>query len=448
MSSGNRKKVVIVGAGFGGMHAARALRKADVDVTVVDRRNFHLFQPLLYQVATGELSPANIASPIRSFFRRQDNATIVLGEVVAVDPEKRCVEVHSSEPGETEMQIQSLSYDWLIVAAGATLSYFGNDQWEKIAPGLKSIENATRIRRRVLAAFEAAEVEPEVKRRDELLTFVVVGGGPTGVELAGAISELSRQTLLHDFRNIEPDHAKIIIVDGHERVLANFAPKLSHKAEEGLERLGVQMQLNTHVTSIEPDQVTLKSKADGAETVIHSRTVLWAAGVAGVPLGKTLADATGVTADRGGRVPIEKDLTIAGHPEIFVIGDLASLADKDGKPLPGVAQVAIQQGHYASRSIAGQLQGKPLTKEFRYRDRGSLATIGRRKAIADLGKLKFSGYFAWLLWLLIHIATLSKFQNRILVLFQWAWTYLTFNRSARLITELDSGSNEPSEHSV
>ena len=437
MNSTIRKKVIIVGGGFGGLQAAKTLKRADVDVTIIDRRNFHLFQPLLYQVATGGLSPANIAAPIRSITRRQENAKVVLGEVVAVDPTQKTVEVHRTEPGEAETQTQMLNYDWLIVAAGATHSYFGNDQWEDIAPGLKSIEDATEVRRRVLAAFEAAEVEPDIQRRDELLTFVVVGGGPTGVELSGAVSELSRHTLLHDFRNIEPDHAKIILVDGNQRVLSNFAPKLSHKAEASLKQLGVDMRLEAHVTSITPDRVILKSKSDGSETIIATRTVLWAAGVAGVPLGKTLAQATGVEVARGGRVPVGADLTIAEHPEIFVIGDLASSLDENGNPLPGVAQVAMQQGAYVSRSILNQLQGQPASKPFRYSDKGSLATIGRRKAIADLGFLKFSGFFAWVLWLFVHVATLAQFSNRVLVLFQWAWNYMTFNRAARLITNTE-----------
>ena len=445
MSSTNRKKVIIVGGGFGGLHAARSLKRADVDVTIVDRRNFHLFQPLLYQVATGELSPANIAAPIRAIVRRQKNATVLLGEVVGVDPTHKTIEVHSAEPGETEIQSQTLSYDWLIVAAGATHSYFGNDQWEDIAPGLKTIEDATEVRRRVLEAFEAAEVEPDTKRRDELLTFVLVGGGPTGVELSGAISELSRNTLLHDFRNINPEHAKVILVEGHDRVLAMFAPKLSHKAEASLTKLGVDMRLSAHVTSILPNQVTLKFKSDGSEMTIATRTVLWAAGVAGVPLGKTLAEATEVTADRGGRVPVRDNLTVEGHPSIFVIGDLASCEGEDGKPLPGVAQVAMQQGKYASRMIVSQLNNKPNSKPFRYSDKGSLATIGSSKAIADLGFLKFSGFFAWLLWLFVHIATLAQFSNRVLVFFQWVGNYLTSNRSARLITNVEQAVRENRE---
>ena len=440
-----RRKVIVIGGGFGGMHAARALKRADVDVTIIDRRNFHLFQPLLYQVATGGLSPANIAAPIRSIFRRQKNAKVVLGEVVAVDPKLKSVEIQSMEPGEANPQSNTLSYDWLIVAAGATHSYFGNDQWEDIAPGLKTLEDATEVRRRVLSAFEAAEVEPDTKRRGELLTFVVVGGGPTGVELSGAISELARHTLRHDFRNIDPDHAKIILVEGEDRVLSMFAPSLSHKAEASLKRLKVDMRLGAHVISVMPDQVTVKFKADSSEVVVPTRTVLWAAGVAGVPLGKTLAEATGVPPARGGRVPVQSDLTIDGHPEIFVIGDLASCMGENRKPLPGVAQVAMQQGTYASRSILNELTGRSKSKPFKYSDKGSLATIGRSKAVADLGFMKFSGFFAWVLWLFVHVATLAVFHNRVLVLFQWAWNYITFNRSARLITETERVGREHCE---
>ena len=442
MNTTERKKVIIIGGGFGGLHAAKTLRKSDVDVTIIDRRNFHLFQPLLYQVATGGLSPANIAAPIRSMFRKQENARVVLGEVVAVDPVQKTVELQNTKSGEAKTPNQSLSYDWLIVAAGATHSYFGNDEWEEIAPGLKTIEDATEIRRRVLAAFEAAEIETDAKRREEFLTFVVIGGGPTGVELSGSISELARHTLLHDFRNINPEDAHVILVEGQDRVLSSFVPKLSAKAETSLKKLKIDMRLGAHVTSITPEGVTLKIKADDSEVTIASRTVLWAAGVAGVPLGKTLAEATGVEVDRGGRVPIQSDLTIAGHPEIFVVGDLAFSEDKDGKPLPGVAQVAMQQGTYASKLIQSQLNDQPKPDAFKYSDKGSLATIGRSKAIADLGFMKFSGFFAWLLWLLVHIATLAKFHNRILVLFQWGWNYITFNRSARLITNTEQAAKE------
>ena len=431
----NRKRVVIIGGGFGGLHAARALKRADVDVTLVDRRNFHLFQPLLYQVATGGLSPANIAAPIRAMLRRQKNAAVVLGEVVSVNPSQKSIEIHRIEPGEDQPQIKILGYDWLIVAAGATHSYFGHDDWEKLAPGLKTIEDATEIRGRVFSAFEAAEQEPDPQRRAELMTFVIVGGGPTGVELAGAIAELARRTLRDDFRNINPPDAKIIIVDGQERMLASFIPELSHKAEAALARLGVEMRTQTQVTAIHEDSVDLRFGEEPA--TILTRTVLWAAGVAAVPLGRTLANATGVVVDRGGRVPTQPDLSIAGYPDIFVIGDLASHVDGAGKPLPGVAPVAIQQGNYVGRLIADDQLGKQKPGPFEYKDKGSLATIGRSAAVADLGKLKFSGFFAWVLWLVVHIMSIAQFQNRILVLLQWAWNYFTFNRSARLITQAD-----------
>ncbi len=425
--------MVIVGGGFGGLNAARSLRRADVDITLVDKRNFHLFQPLLYQVATGGLSPANIASPIRGILRRQKNISVVLGDVVAVNPVTNTIEIHSNEPGENEPQTEFRPFDWLIVAAGATHSYFGHDDWERLAPGLKTIEDATRIRGRVFAAFEAAEQEQDLERRKELMTFVIVGGGPTGVELAGAIAELARQTLKHDFRNINPPDARIVIVDGQERMLASFTPHLSQRAEASLTRLGIELRTNTKVTAIHENCVELLTGDESAR--IMTRTVLWAAGVAAVPLGRTLADATGVDVDRGGRVPVQSDLSIKGFPGIFVIGDLARCLTPSGSPMPGVAPVAIQQGKYVGRLISRLLAGKPPIGAFLFRDEGSLATIGRSAAVADLGRLKFSGLFAWLLWLLIHIMSIAQFQNRMLVLFQWAWSYVTFNRSARLITE-------------
>jgi NADH dehydrogenase len=428
-----RRKVVIVGGGFGGLHAAKALRRTNVGVTLIDRRNFHLFQPLLYQVATGGLSPANIAAPLRGILSRQRNASVFLGEVVAVDAVGKTVEVHSAEPGESQIQVTKIEYDWLIVAAGSIPSYFGHNDWERMAPGLKTIEDATRIRARVFAAFEAAEQEIEPQRRSELMTFVIVGGGPTGVELAGAIAELARHTLRNDFRNINPQNAKIIVVDGQDRILAHFAPKLSEKAAASLQRLGIEMRLNTIVKTIHEDSVEL-AKGD-QQFFINTRTVLWAAGVAAAPLGRALAKATHVETDRGGRVPVQADLSIDGHPDIFVIGDLASCTDEQGKQLPGVAPVAIQQGKYIGRLISAQVRGKKAPPPFQYRDKGNLATIGRSAAVADLGKLKLSGFFAWLLWLFIHVMSLVQFQNRLLVFFQWAWSYCTFNRSARLITE-------------
>lgn len=425
--------MLIVGGGFGGLNAARSLRRENVDVMLVDRRNFHLFQPLLYQVATGGLSPANIAAPIRAILRRQKNVSVVLGEVVSVDPVAQTIDVHSAEPGQLEPQVETLTFDWLIVAAGATHSYFGHDHWERLAPGLKTIEDATRIRGRIFAAFEAAEQELDLQRRQELMTFVIVGGGPTGVELAGAITELARHTLRYDFRNINPPDARIIIVDGQQRMLASFTPELSQKAERSLKRLDIEMRTRTTVTAIHEDSVELKTGEQS--TTIRTRTVLWAAGVGAVPLGRTLATATGVEADRAGRVPVRGDLSIEGYPNIFVIGDLASFTQQTGKPLPGVAPVAMQQGKYVGKLISTQLRDKPPPNPFRYRDKGSLATIGRSAAVADLGRLKFSGFFAWLLWLLVHIMSIAQFQNRVLVFFQWAWNYVTFNRSARLITE-------------
>lgn len=425
--------MIIVGGGFGGLKAARSLRRANVDVTLVDRRNFHLFQPLLYQVATGGLSPANIAAPIRSVLRRQKNVNVVLGTVVDIDPVGKTVRIESAEPGESELQTTSLSYDRLIVAAGATHSYFGHDEWEAVAPGLKTIEDATEIRGRVFAAFEAAEQEQDADRRRELMTFVVVGGGPTGVELAGAIAELARKTLRHDFRNINPPDARIILVDGQDRMLATFPPELSQKAHASLKRLGVESRTGMMVTAIHEDRVELVSA--GQPETIATRTVLWAAGVAGVPLGRIIAAATGLETDRAGRVPVQQDLSVAGFPELFVIGDLAMFTHQTGKPLPGVAPVAIQQGKYVGQLIKWQLKGKLPPKPFAYRDQGSMATIGRSAAVADLGWMKCSGFFAWIMWLLVHIMSIAQYQNRVLVLMQWAWNYFTFNRSARLITE-------------
>lgn len=415
------------------MHAAKTIRNSDIDVTLIDQRNFHLFQPLLYQVATGGLSPANIAAPLRVIFRRQKNVKIVLGKVVSVDPNEKSVEVQNAEPGETAPQVSTFSYDWLVVAAGSRPSYFGNADWEALAPGLKTIEDATEIRGRVLSAFEAAEEETDPKRRSELLTFVIVGGGPTGVELAGAIAELARKTLRDDFRNINPADANVIVVDGQDRMLGSFAPNLSKSAETSMARLGIDMRHQSKVTAIRDHAVELET--GGIQSTIRSRTILWAAGVGAAPIGKTLAAVTGIETDRAGRVPVQPDLSIAGHPEIFVIGDLAVLLDVNGKPLPGVAPVAIQQGKHIGKAILAELDGQLGPSDFVYHDKGSLATIGRSAAVADLGKLKFTGLFAWLIWLLVHIMSIAQFQNRVLVFLQWSWNYFTFNRSARLITE-------------
>jgi NADH dehydrogenase len=417
----SRHRVVIVGGGFGGLHTALQLRRLPVDVTLIDRRNFHLFQPLLYQVATGGLSPANIASPLRALLRRQKNTRVLLGEAVDVDVAGRRLILSDG----------AVPYDTLILAAGARDLYFGHDAWEPLAPGLKTIEDATEIRRRVLYAFEAAERETDPARVREWLTFVIVGGGPTGVELAGTIAEIAHHTLRDNFRSIDPRTAQIIVLEGADRLLLAYPPDLSAKAAKALGRLGATVRVNTLVTDIAPDVVTVKTKA-GAER-IPARTVLWAAGVQASPLGRALAKAAGSEADRGGRVVVGPDCAVPGHPEIFVIGDLAHFKAADGKPLPGVAPVAMQQGRYVARLIAARLRGQSLTP-FVYRNYGSMATIGRNAAVADFGWLRFDGYLAWLAWLFIHLMYLVEFENRLLVMVQWGWNYFTRNRAARLIT--------------
>jgi NADH dehydrogenase len=415
-------RVVVVGGGFGGLHVARALRKSPVRVTLVDRRNFHLFQPLLYQVATGGLSPANIAAPLRAVLRRQANAEVLLAEVTGFDAAQRKVILADGE----------LPYDSLVVAAGAGHSYFGNDSWSELAPGLKSIEEATDIRRRILLAFEAAEREEDPKRREELLTFLIVGGGPTGVELAGALSEIARHTLRRDFRHIEPSLAKILLVDVADRILGAYPETLSSKALRYLTGLGVTVRTGTRVIDIRSDHVTIEH--EGRTESVPTRTVLWAAGVQASPLAKSLAAATGSETDRSGRLKVRPDLTVGDYRNVFVIGDMAHCPGPDGKPLPGVAPVAIQQGKDVARRIVSRLRRRPEPGSFRYRDPGSMATIGRAAAVAELGRFRFSGFFAWLLWLFVHIMQLTQFENRLLVLMQWGWSYVTFNRTARLIT--------------
>jgi NADH dehydrogenase len=413
--------VVIVGGGFGGLYAAKSLKRAPVQVTILDRRNFHLFQPLLYQVATGGLSPANIAAPLRAILKRHRNTRVLLAEATDVDLAQRRVRLSDGEIG----------YDTLIVATGARHHYFGHPEWESAAPGLKTIEDATEIRRRVLLAYETAEREPDPALRRALLTFVVVGGGPTGVELAGTLAELARHTLRQDFRDIDPATAQIILLEGTDRVLPLYPPKLSTKASQALVRLGVTVRTQGMVTDVHAEAVTVRT-GDATE-IVPCRTVLWAAGVQASPLGAILARATGAALDRAGRITVQLDLSLLGHPEIFVIGDLANFPHQGGKPLPGVAPVAMQQGQYVARLIEARLRGQTLPP-FRYRDYGNMATIGRNAAVADFGWLRLSGYLAWLAWLFIHILKLIEFENRILVLFQWAWNYLTRNRSARLIT--------------
>ncbi|PYX39265.1 MAG: FAD-dependent oxidoreductase [Acidobacteria bacterium] len=406
-------RVVIIGAGFGGLNAARGLASSHAQVFIVDRRNHHTFQPLLYQVATGGLSPGEIAAPIRSVFRGDKNVISLLEEVQGFDLVRRIV--HTAE--------QDLAYDYLIVAAGATHAYFGHDEWEPFAPGLKTIEDALEIRRRVLLTFELAERQAAMGAENEPLNFIVVGGGPTGVELAGTLAEIARHVLSHEFRNIDPSRARVILLEGGPRVLPAYPEDLSRSAEQQLRRLGVDVRTSTMVTQVEAGAVR------AGEMRIVAPVILWAAGVAASPLGKQL----GVPIDRAGRVLVHPVLSIPGHPDVFVIGDLASLKDEQGKPLPGVAPVAIQQGKYVARTIQKDLAGRPRVN-FHYWDKGSLATIGRAAGIAQFGKIHISGFIAWLSWLFIHIFFLIGFRNRVLVFIQWAWSYFTYERGARLIT--------------
>ncbi len=423
-------RVVIVGGGFAGLNVARKLRKAPARITLIDRRNFHLFQPLLYQVATGGLSPANIAAPLRSLFKRQANVEVLLGEVTDIDVANRKV----------LMSDGAISYDTLVIATGVRHQYFGRDDWEPFAPGLKTVEDATAIRARILSAFEQAEREadpavnpkPDQEKIRAWLRFVVVGGGPTGVEMAGTLCELARETLKGNFRHIDPAQAEVIVVEATDRVLPTFKPALSAKALASLEKLGTTVRLNTRVTDIQAHQVTVDSGV--RKENIATRTILWAAGVQASPLGKMLEKAAGAKLDRSGRVNVEPDCSVPGHPEIFVTGDLAHLVGADGQPLPGVAQPAIQEGRYVGKLIGTRLLGETLPP-FRYRDLGNLATIGRHAAVADLGWCRFSGWLAWWVWLFVHLMHIVQFHNRVLVLMQWGWNYFTRNRAARLITE-------------
>jgi NADH:ubiquinone reductase (H+-translocating) len=418
----NLHRVVIIGGGFAGLSAAIKLKHAPVRVTLIDRRNYHLFQPLLYQVATGALSPANVASPLRHVLRKQKNTQVLLGEVTHIDGARHVVVLNDGE----------IPFDTLVVATGATHHYFGHDEWEQFAPGLKTIEDATDMRSRILLAFEEAEREPDPAKKRAWLTFVVVGGGPTGVELAGALGEIANDTLKHDFRNIDPSSAKIILVEGTDRVLPPYPPKLSESTKQMLTRLGVTVRTGALVKKIEQGLVTI-SEGDRSE-IISTGTTLWAAGVLASPLGRILAAECAATLDKAGRVVVEPDFTIASHPEIFVIGDLASFTHQaGGKPLPGVAQPAIQAGRYVGDVISKRLRGASV-HPFHYADHGNLATIGRAAAVADLGQLQLSGFPAWMIWLFVHLLNIVQFQNRLLVLIQWAWLYITYDRSARLIT--------------
>ena len=425
-------EVVIIGGGFGGLHAVRQLRRSPVHITLIDRRNFHLFQPLLYQVATGGLSPANIAAPLRHVLSRQRNVEVLLAEVIDIDAASKRVILRDGE----------VRYDSLIVAVGARHSYFGHDEWAPHAPGLKTIEDATEIRARVLTAFESAEREHHPEARRRLLNFVIVGGGPTGVELAGALAEIARHSLRHDFRAIDPSEARIELIEAGDRILTAFPEKLSQKAEKSLAQLGVHVRTNTKVTNVTDDNVTLESE-NGVDTVPTS-TVLWAAGVQAARFTRRLAKSANAPMDRSGRIIVEKDLTLPGHPEIFVIGDAANYMHGTERPLPGVAPVAIQQGKFVAKLINARLQGKPLP-EFKYHDLGSLATIGRSKAVADFGWLKISGLVAWVLWLFIHLMNLVSFRNRLLVLMQWGWSYISYDRAARLITGMPTPAQNPQD---
>ena len=413
-------QVIIIGAGFGGLEAAKKLACKDLRLTVIDRTNYHLFQPLLYQVATAALSPADIAAPIRGILSKCKNVEVVLAEVESVDVETRKVKTKD----------QVFGYDYLILATGARHSYFGHDEWEKLAPGLKSLEDAVELRRRILLAFEFAERTTDEAARKAAMTFVVIGGGPTGVEMAGAIAEISRYTLAKDFRSIDPSEARVILIEGTPRLLAAYPPDLSERARKQLIELGVDVRTGARVTDITESGV----KLDGE--FIPCRVKIWAAGNNASFVGKTLI----ASVDRVGRVIVNDDLTIPGHPEVQVIGDLANFSHQTGEPLPGVSPVAMQQGRQAARNILRMIRGeKP--QPFRYFDKGSMATIGRNKAVADLKFFHLSGLFAWLAWLFVHIIFLVGFRNRLLVLIQWAWAYLTFDKGARLITR-----NFQSEH--
>jgi NADH:ubiquinone reductase (H+-translocating) len=405
--------VVIVGAGFGGLEAAKKLAYEDVRVTVIDRTNYHLFQPLLYQVATAALSPADIAAPVRAILSKCKNVEVILAEVQSVDVEAKKVKMVDLE----------IDYDYLIVATGARHSYFGHNEWEKLAPGLKSLEDAVELRRRILLAFEYAEKTTDEAARRDAMNFVIIGGGPTGVEMAGAIAEISRYTMARDFRHIDPSQARVILIEGEPRLLAAYPPDLSESARKQLSDLGVEVRTSTRATNLTEAGIQV------GDEFIPCRVKIWAAGNSASFVGRTL----GVPADRVGRVIINDDLTIPGHPEVQVIGDLANFAHQTGQPLPGISPVAMQQGRHAARNVLAMIQGRK-PQRFRYWDKGTMATIGRNKAVANLKFMHLSGRPAWLAWLFVHIIVLVGFRNRLLVLLQWAWAYLTFDKGARLIT--------------
>lgn len=413
--------VVIVGGGFAGLYTAKELGKAPVKVTLVDKRNFHLFQPLLYQVATGSLSPSEICSPLRLVVGRNKNTRVVLDEVVNLDPENKQI----------VMREGVLSYDKLIIGTGVSHHYFGNDHWEDEAPGLKSIENALEMRRKIFLAFEEAEKASSAQEKQEWLTFAIVGGGPTGVELAGAIAELAHKVIKDDFQNIDTTQTKILLIEGLDRVLPPYAPDLSQKAQQSLEELGVTILTKRMVTNIENSVLTIRHGEETEE--IKARTILWAAGVKASSLSQVIAEKTGAETDRSGRVMVEPNLSLGNYPDIYVVGDLAHFAHQGDKPLPGIAPVAMAQGQYMATAIKNEIKGKPV-EAFRYVDRGSLAVIGDNHAVVDLGFIKLSGAVAWLVWVFAHIYYLIEFDNKLTVMLQWGWNYLTKGRGARLIT--------------
>jgi NADH:ubiquinone reductase (H+-translocating) len=430
-------RVLILGGGFAGLVAAQTLKRADVDITLLDKRNFHLFQPLLYQVATGSLSPAEIAAPIRAILSHQKNVEVLLGEAVDIDPQSKKVLLADGD---------AFPYDTLIIATGSQTSYYGNDHWRENAPSLKSIEEATRMRHNLLYAFERAErAESEAEER-AWLTFIIVGAGATGLELAGALAEIAHHTLKHDFRRIRPQEARIILMEGGPRVLAPYPEDLSAKAEKLVKNLGVEIMLGAFVTNIDTDEVCYKHGETSG--TVPARTVFWAGGVTATPFARKVAERLNAQTDRSGRLKVNPDLTVPNHPEIFVLGDLAISYDAQGNPLPGVAQVAIQGGKYAGKLIKARLAGRTLPP-FKYFDKGDMAVIGRAAAVANVFGIHVSGFIAWFLWLFIHLIYIVEFQSRIIVLIQWGFLYLSFSRSARLITgELasDQPTSNPSPH--
>lgn len=425
-----RHRVVVIGGGFGGLTAVKALRRVDVDVTLIDRHNYHLFQPLSYQVATGALAPGDIAIPLRHIFRRQANATVLLGEVTAFELDRRAVVMEADVPGGTV----ECSYDSLIVAGGSDYSYFGHEEWRETALEVKSLDSALEVRGRILHAFEAAEVNPG--EEDSWLTFVVVGAGPTGVEMAGQISELARDTLAGEFRRIDPRAGRVLLVETADRVLGSFPGRLPQRAARSLERLGVTLMLHHTVVDVQDDSVELEDQ-DGGRSSIAARTVVWAAGVTASPLARLLGEAAGSGVDRAGRLTVGPDLSLPGHPEVLALGDMARVSEANGRPanLPGLAPVAMQQGRYAGRVVSVRVAGKSALPPFHYRDKGTLATIGRAAGVADIRGLRFSGFPAWVVWLTVHIFYLIGFENRVVVLLRWAYSYLTRGRGSRLITE-------------